>query len=171
MHHQTKCEETARKQRWGHAQQQQQRPLLSSAGRQAEAGVSEAAHAVPRLGRAVCDAQVGGEVAGPGKLLGAEVAGVLDPERPVHLHVPVEAAARRKRPVARAAEGTRGPSSAAACRCAWAWKVVHCVSVRRLLGCWCLILRLHNPPQEIDIRRLRGTARSCTLRVTCGQED
>lgn len=87
---------------------------LSSAGRQAEARVSEAAHAVPRLGRAMRDAQVGGEVAGPGKLLGAQVAGVLDPEGPVHLHVPVEAAARRKRPVARAAEGTRGPSSSAA---------------------------------------------------------
>lgn len=92
------------------------------------------------------DAQVGGEVAGPGKLLGAQVAGVLHPEGPVHLHVPVEAAARRKRPVARAAEGApRGPLFA--CRCTRARPViVGRIPVRRMLGRWCLILWLHDPP-------------------------
>lgn len=66
-------------------------------------GCPEAPDAVPALGRPVGDAQVGGEVAGPCELLDAQVAGVLHPERPVHLHVPVQAAPRSKCPVARAA--------------------------------------------------------------------
>lgn len=66
-------------------------------------GCPEAPDAVPALGRPVGDAQVGGEVAGPCELLDAQVAGVLHPERPVHLHVPVQAAPRSKCPVACAA--------------------------------------------------------------------
>lgn len=58
-----------------------------------------------RLRRAMRDAQVRGEVAGPGKFFSAQVASMLDTKWPVHLHVPIEAASCCKGAVARAAEG------------------------------------------------------------------
>lgn len=61
----------------------------------------------PALRAAVGDAQVRGQVAGPGKLLDAQVARVLDAQGTVHLHVPVQTAPRGEGPVARPAEGRR----------------------------------------------------------------